>query len=330
MKQTRLFITAQITLVLLLAGLLAVQAQATDYTTRIPVGTIQMYAGVTYPDIATGWIPTDGRMVDVADFPELYTVIGCYYSCVDDLFQVPNLVGRAPMMAGEGDDVLTADHVLGYVYGVETYALTVGNLPAHNHGVTDPGHLHTITDPGHTHRVPKESVTVNAGVNVAQPAARTDNAAAPHITTNSSTTGITINSATTGITTNNTGSGTAIDLSQPSYPLNFMIWGGLPASAPEDIVITVVVVFPTHTPTPTLTPTLTPTTGPSPTATATATATGAPGYMTSYTVGGQEVLMDYTVRPGDAFIGGLVFVIAGLIIMQMFLRAKRGDKGGGQ
>lgn len=326
MRKLSVFVSIQLSVLLLLGGLLAVQAQATDYTTRIPVGTIQMYAGPVYPDISTGWIPTDGRYLDIADWPELWEVIGCYYFCDEGvgIFAVPQLIGQVPVMAGDdADDGLLTPRVIGEAFGAEQHSLTVLEMPSHNHGITDPGHIHSITDPGHTHRVPKESVTVNAGVNVAQPAARTDNVTAPHITTNSSTTGISINSATTGITVNNTGSGDFFDLWQPSYALNFMIWGGLPASAPEDIVITVVVVFPTHTPTPTLTPTLTPTTGPSPTPTATPTATGAPGHQTSYTVGGQEVLMDYTVRPGDAFIGGTLFFIAGLFLICMIWYVKR-------
>jgi microcystin-dependent protein len=324
MRKLSIFISAQLSILLLLGGILAVQAQATDYTTRIPVGTIQMYAGEAYPDISTGWIPADGREVEVDDFPELFLAIGCYYGgdCATT-FNVPNLIGRVPVMAGLDVGSGLTERIFGESFGEEFHTLTVGELPAHSHGITDPGHIHSITDPGHTHRVPKESATINAGVNVAQPAARNDNPAAPHITTNSSTTGITINSATTGITADNTGGDEAFPMWQPSLALNFMIWGGFPSDPAGDIVITVVVVFPTHTPTPTLTPTLTPTTGPSPTPTATASPTGAPGNVTSYTVGGQEVVMDYTVYPGDAFIGGTLFFIAGLFLICMIWYVKR-------
>lgn len=324
MRKLSLFISAQLTIALLLGGILAVQAQSTDYTTRLPVGTVQLYSGVSYPDISTGWIPADGRELEIEDFPELFSVTGCVYGgdCVDT-FNVPNLIGRVPVMAGADPLGSLTAFSLGQAFGEESHYLTVAELPAHDHTVTDPGHSHSITDPGHTHRVPKESVTVNAGVNVAQPAARTDNAAAPHITTNSSTTGITIDSSTTGITVDATGGDQPFQLWQPSLALNFMIWGGIPNEAAGEVVITVVVVFPTHTPTPTLTPSLTPTEGPSPTPTATATPTGQPGNITSYTVGGQEVVMDYTVRPGDAFIGGTMFFIAGLILICMIWYVKR-------
>jgi microcystin-dependent protein len=37
--------------------------------------------------------------------------------------------------------------------GEISHTLTVAEMPAHTHTVTDPGHLHTIDDPGHTHPV---------------------------------------------------------------------------------------------------------------------------------------------------------------------------------
>lgn len=331
MRKLSLFVSAQLSILLLLGGFLAVRAQTADYTTHIPVGAVQMYAGPSYPDISTGWIPADGRAVLIADFPELYDLFGCYYGCTagPDYFSVPNLISRAPVMAGYDGGLLTA-RTVGDYFGSEFHTLTTVELPAHNHGITDPGHSHGITDPGHTHIIINRSgVATNrhSGVGGANPsnaenAPGTTNSGTANTTTNT-TTGITVSSATTGITTNNTGSGTAFSMWQPSYALNFMVWGGIPSAPADDIVITVVVVFPTHTLTPTPTPTLTPTTGPSPTPTATATATGAPGYQTSYTVGDQEVLLDYTVRPVDSISVAIWTIIAALIVVFMWLYFRR-------
>ncbi|TDN70405.1 hypothetical protein [Paraburkholderia sp. BL10I2N1] len=37
--------------------------------------------------------------------------------------------------------------------GAATYSLTVSQLPAHGHGVSDPGHAHSVYDPGHGHGI---------------------------------------------------------------------------------------------------------------------------------------------------------------------------------
>jgi len=44
-------------------------------------------------------------------------------------------------------------YAVGDTGGAATVTLTIPNLPAHNHAVTDPGHTHTLTDPGHIHAV---------------------------------------------------------------------------------------------------------------------------------------------------------------------------------
>lgn len=44
-------------------------------------------------------------------------------------------------------------YTIGNVGGSNTVVLTVANLAAHNHTLTDPGHTHVINDPGHDHNV---------------------------------------------------------------------------------------------------------------------------------------------------------------------------------
>jgi microcystin-dependent protein len=41
----------------------------------------------------------------------------------------------------------------GQVGGEQFHALTIAEMPAHNHPVTDPGHLHGVSDPGHNHSI---------------------------------------------------------------------------------------------------------------------------------------------------------------------------------
>lgn len=56
----------------------------------------------------------------------------------------PNLIDRVLVQSGGEYDVND-------VQGSDTINLTVGQLPAHAHTLTDPGHDHDITDPGHSH-----------------------------------------------------------------------------------------------------------------------------------------------------------------------------------
>ena len=86
-------------------------------------------------------------------------------------------------------------------------ALTTAQLPAHNHGVTDPTHTHAKTDPGHTHGYTGPdntwSTTGAGGVTWTSGAAL----ASANFAISSAVTNITITAASTGITIQNTGSG---------------------------------------------------------------------------------------------------------------------------
>ncbi len=132
-----------------------------------------------------------------------------------------------------GTPDLTGKFVLGvsptYPLGTTGGSTTIGtsNLPAHNHGVTDPGHNHAITDLGHTHNVvltgmfnngDNGTAIVYAGQSLSGTAG--NRASDPNAAQNA-TTGITINTSTTGITTNNTGGGAAY--LPPYYALAYII-----------------------------------------------------------------------------------------------------------
>jgi hypothetical protein len=58
----------------------------------------------------------------------------------------PNLLNQFIVGAG-------STYTVGQTGGSATNVLVTANLPAHNHGITDPGHNHTISDPGHAHSV---------------------------------------------------------------------------------------------------------------------------------------------------------------------------------
>lgn len=144
-----------------------------------PIGGMMQWGAAAAP---SKWLLCNGALVSRATYADLFAVIGAAYGAGDGstTFALPDFRSRSPYGVGSGS--ITA---LGQADGAEAVALSINNLPSHDHD---------YFDPGHTHRVPKQSATVNAAVNTATPAARTDNPATPHITTDTATTGITFHS----------------------------------------------------------------------------------------------------------------------------------------
>lgn len=127
------------------------------------VGEGKMWFTDTPPD---RWLLLDGTPASRAEYPELFALWGTQYGAGDGstTFDIPNLIGRSPI--GAGFVIAPPMSIgLGAAFGEYEHTLTIAEMPEHRH------------------RVPKQSVTVNAAVNVATPAARTDNPATPHVET---------------------------------------------------------------------------------------------------------------------------------------------------
>jgi microcystin-dependent protein len=168
-----------------------------------PIGAIIMFADAGQPE---KWLICDGQAVDRSIYADLFAVIGTNYGVGNETttFNIPDFRDLSPM--GAGGSVVGSP---GAVQGELEVTLTTGQLPAHNH---------SVTDPGHSHRMPKQSVTVNAAVNVITPAARTDSLTSPVPMTDPSTTGISIGS---------TGSGAAHNNLHPVMGTTFLIYAGI-------------------------------------------------------------------------------------------------------
>lgn len=93
-------------------------------------------------DPGSAWIEALGQVVASSTVPNLAPLLTNFQQGNEGAgnVRVPDLRGRSPMGSGTGTG-LTA-RTLGQLVGAETVAITVAQLPVHNHPVTDPGHIH--------------------------------------------------------------------------------------------------------------------------------------------------------------------------------------------
>jgi microcystin-dependent protein len=96
-------------------------------------GMVMPYAGTTAPG---GWLLCNGTVVNIADYPQLYTAIGTRYNTGGETglqFRLPNLLGRiiAGMDASQPEFAS-----VGQSGGVKVVTLALAEMPVHGHVVT--------------------------------------------------------------------------------------------------------------------------------------------------------------------------------------------------
>jgi microcystin-dependent protein len=98
--------------------------------TATPIGSLQMYAAATAPG---GWLICDGSAVSRATYAALFAAIGTSWGVGDGstTFNLPDLRGRSPVAAGQGSGLTS--RTVAQTGGAETHALSVEQMPAHNH-----------------------------------------------------------------------------------------------------------------------------------------------------------------------------------------------------
>ena len=94
----------------------------------VPVGSIIAFPSTTPP--SEKWLYLNGQTVLQADYPELYDLIGNFYTVPpsETNFKVPDF--RDKNMRGATNDL-----VLGTAVGADTHTLTEAELPAHTHTI---------------------------------------------------------------------------------------------------------------------------------------------------------------------------------------------------
>jgi len=107
-------------------------------------GMIGEIRGFAYSTPLPGWIVSDGRYLDRAQYPELFAKIGVVYGSTSATnFRIPELTARVPFGA-------SANYAMGTWGGSATVTLTTAQMPTHNHGNTgniSANHVHRNTVP---------------------------------------------------------------------------------------------------------------------------------------------------------------------------------------
>ena len=96
-----------------------------------PAGSLLPFAGLTVPD---GYLVCDGSAVSRTTYAQLFAAIGEIWGAGDGVntFNLPNMERRVPVGAGGAAGVDLGNSV-GDLGGAEAVALTINEMPAHNH-----------------------------------------------------------------------------------------------------------------------------------------------------------------------------------------------------
>jgi microcystin-dependent protein len=106
------------------------------------IGQIMLFGGNYAPD---GYFPCDGRLLSIADYSTLFTLIGTAYGGDgQQTFALPDLRGRVSVGMGVGGG---QTYSLAQAGGDEQVTLTTSQLPSHTHPASTSGGANPTKDP---------------------------------------------------------------------------------------------------------------------------------------------------------------------------------------
>jgi microcystin-dependent protein len=110
----------------------------------VPIGMGGLWFTATPP---ANYLIADGRSLDTTTYAKLFAVYGYTFGGSGANFNLPPLSQRFPFGAG-------ATYALAATGGEVNHTLTVAELAAHPHPITDVTHSHTGSQPAHVHPDP--------------------------------------------------------------------------------------------------------------------------------------------------------------------------------
>jgi microcystin-dependent protein len=107
---------------------------------KVPIGAVLSWITNSPP---SKWVICDGRAISRTTYGDLFTVIGTAFGAGDGstTFNLPDLRGRTPVgtdsttLAGAANRVTTGSNTLAGSGGAERVALSIAEMPAHQHGL---------------------------------------------------------------------------------------------------------------------------------------------------------------------------------------------------
>jgi microcystin-dependent protein len=106
----------------------------------VPKGSIILFPMVLGTDggsIPSGFLRCDGSTVNIADYPDLYSVLGTSFGGSSTTFTLPNY--QSKFLYGKAN----ASSQMNQNTGNDTHTLSLSNLPSHNHSFNTLNHRHT-------------------------------------------------------------------------------------------------------------------------------------------------------------------------------------------
>jgi microcystin-dependent protein len=167
-----------------------------------PIGSVQMWAITTPP---SKWLICNGQSLLRSSYAALFAILGTSYGAADGThFYLPDYRDYSPMGVG-------STLAIGGAAGTFQQAISISQMPTHNHAITDTGHVH--------------AERLGTGNLAAFQGAGTGGFAISGGTSGTATR-INTDSATTGISTNNAGSGGLLNMLHPVRGVHFIIYAG--------------------------------------------------------------------------------------------------------